>query len=188
VRSALATIQHDLRSSLGAATRLRWVRPGGIHVTLKFLGNVESSRVDELTAALSAAIGSFELKVRLANVDGFGGARLRVVWVGLEGDIEGLAALAERVDMALEPLGIPRETRPFAAHLTLARVPHETPPAERRRVSEQLSTYQIPAQPSITLTDVSLMQSTLGPGGPVYGKIASFPREGLDALGRPGVE
>ncbi len=177
VRRALGSLQDGLRSHLGAAARLRWVRPEGIHVTLKFLGAVEASRVDELTGALSAAIEPFELNVRSESVGGFGGARLRVVWVGLEGDVEGLAALAERIDVALEPRGFPRERRPFAAHLTLARVPDETPPAERRRLSELLSTYQIPAQPSMTLTEVSLMQSTLGPGGAVYRKIASFPRE-----------
>lgn len=175
VRRALSTIQDGLRPHLGAGARLRWVRPEGIHVTLKFLGNVEASRVGELTAALSAAIEPFDFTLRLAAVGGFGGARLRVVWAGLAGDVEGLAALAERIDVALEPLGFPRERRPFAAHLTLARVPDETPPAERRRLSEQLAKHQIPAQPSMTLTDVALMRSTLGPGGAVYQKIASFP-------------
>jgi 2'-5' RNA ligase len=177
VRRALDEVQDGLRSHLGSTARLRWVRPEGIHVTLKFLGAVDASNVDELTTALSTAIEPFELTVALASVGGFGGARLRVIWVGLAGDTDGLAALAGRVDVALEPLGFPRERRPFAAHLTLARVPDETPPPERRRLSDLLWSYRLPPQPSLTLTEVALMQSTLGPGGAVYRKIASFPPE-----------
>ena len=126
VRDALGRLQAGLRR--GDRAGLRWVRPEGIHITLKFLGGVEEGRVGEITPALASAIEPFELRVRPASLGGFpslvagGGARLRVVWVGLEGDVEGLAALAGRVDAALESIGFPSERRPFAAHLTLARV------------------------------------------------------------------
>jgi 2'-5' RNA ligase len=64
-------------------------------------------------------------------VGSFGGRqRLRVIWVGLEGDVEELADLADKVENALTPLGFPRENRRFAPHLTLARVPDEVSPSE----------------------------------------------------------
>lgn len=173
VRDALARVQGDLRR-LGA-DRLRWVRPEGIHVTLKFLGGVEASRVEAISDALASAIEPFELRVRPASVGGFGGARLRVVWVGLEGDIDSLAVLADRVEAALEPLGFPRERRPFAAHLTLARVLDEAPAHERKQLAALVERYEPPRLPSMTLTEVSLMQSRLQPGGSVYTRLASFP-------------
>jgi 2'-5' RNA ligase len=174
VKSALGGVQDDLRR-LDAA-RLRWVRPEGIHVTLKFLGGVEANRVEGITSALAAAVEPFELRLWPASVGRFGGARLRVVWVGLEGDTGGLATQAERVERALQPLGFPGERRPFAAHVTLARVPDQASPAERQRVAGVIERYRPPAFPSMTLTSVSLMRSHLGPGGASYERLASFPQ------------
>ena len=116
-------MQEGLRNA--GAPKLRWVRPEGIHLTLKFLGNVEEHRVPSITDALAKATEAFELTIQPSGVGGFGGRRIRVVWVGLEGDVERLAALATRVDEACGALGFERERRPFAAHLTLARVPDE---------------------------------------------------------------
>lgn len=174
VRQALSGVQDGLRG-LGA-DRLRWVRPESIHVTLKFLGEVEASRVGAITDALAPVIEPFELQLRPASVGRFGGARLRVVWVALEGDVEGLAALAGRVEAALEPLGFPRERRPFAAHLTIARVPDRASPGDRRDLANLIERYDIPPMPSMTFSSVNLMQSNLGPGGAVYQRLASFPR------------
>jgi 2'-5' RNA ligase len=191
VRAALAAVQDQLRAA--GAGRLRWVRPEGIHVTLKFLGEVEANRVDAICAALGPAVEPFSMRVRPAGLGGFpsaalragpsaslrasGGARLRVVWIGLEGDIDALAALAGRVDRALESLGFPREARPFAAHLTLARVRDEASAEERRRLAD-LVAGQTPAPlPELVLKHVHLVRSVLQPGGAVYQRLASFPPE-----------
>jgi 2'-5' RNA ligase len=173
VRRALGRVQDDLRR-LGARP-LRWVRPEGIHVTLKFLGETESRRVDDIVEALAGAIPPFELSLRVSTLGGFGGARLRVVWVGLEGDVEALAGVARRVDGALAPLGFPRERRPFAAHLTLARVRDEASPAERRELVALIQRYRMPAPPSMIVREVALMRSIVGSGGSVYRRLASFP-------------
>jgi 2'-5' RNA ligase len=173
VLRAFGRIQDELRRA--ANTRLRWVRPEGIHITLKFLGEVEPGRVAAIEAALAAAIEPFDLRVRPSTLGGFGGSGLRVVWVGLEGDIEGLAALAQRIDAAVEAAGFPRETRPFAAHLTLARVPDEASREDRRRLAALLAAIEVPAMPPLALTEVHLMRSTLGRGGAVYERLATFP-------------
>ena len=173
VRQALLRVQDDLRRA--GADRLRWVRPEGVHLTLKFLGEVAAERVDAVEAALRSAIEPFELRLRLATLGGFGGARLRVVWVGLEGDVEPLAALAEQIERALTPLGFPRERRPFAAHLTLARVPDATPRDERERLASLLRRTSRPPMPSMVAKEVSLMRSVLGQGGAVYTRLTAFP-------------
>jgi 2'-5' RNA ligase len=175
-RAALGRVEDDLRR-LGAE-RLRWVRPEGIHITLKFLGGVDAERVGKIEAALTATIEPFELRLAFDKLGNFGGNRARVLWIGLEGDVAGLSELAERVDNALEPLGLPRERRPFAAHITLARVPEQLPAAVRRELPGLLARYSPRPLPPMILTEVSLMRSELGPGGSRYHRLASFPKAG----------
>ncbi len=174
-KDGLARVQSDLREQ--HAERLRWVRPEGIHLTLKFLGDVSPSRAKRVTDALAAAITErFTLNLRFDRVGSFGGRmRLRVVWVGLAGDVEELASLAETVEKALGPLGFPRENRPFAPHLTLARVPDEMPVDDRARLADLIAAYKLPPLPAISISQVSLMQSFLSPAGARYEHRAAFP-------------
>ena len=174
VRGALGRVQDDLRR-LGA-DRLRWVRPEGIHITMKFLGAVEAERVGEIEGALTAAVQPFEHRLGFEKLGNFGGNRARVLWIGLDGDVKGLTELAGRIDAALEPLGFPRERRPFAAHVTLARVPDEVPASVRRTLPDVLARYQPLPLPPLVLSEVALMRSILGPGGSRYERLASFPR------------
>lgn len=175
IRAALARVQDELRKN--GAGRLRWVRPEGIHITFKFLGQVERARVPEVMVALASEIEPFRLRLAPARLGGFGGARIRVVRVGVEGDMDGLAALAQRVERSLTPLGFPAERRPFAPHLTLARVPDRMPAAERGRLAGLVKDHRLEPLPSMIVTSVSLIQSVLGPGGSVYHKLATFPPE-----------
>ena len=175
-RRALGGVQDDLRR-LGA-DRLRWVRPEGIHVTLKFLGAVDEGRVAAITSALNGAIAPFQLRLGFGKLGGFGGRDVRVVWVRLEGDAPGLSELADGVESALAPLGFPPERRPFAAHVTLARAPEQLPATLRRQLPDLLERYRPPPLPLMTLTEVSLMRSILGSGGSAYERVACFPHAG----------
>lgn len=173
VRGALGRVQDDLRR-LGA-DRLRWVRPEGIHITMKFLGGVDEGRVGEIETALAGAVEPFEFQVGFGKVGSFGGSRARVLWIGLDGDVSGLSELAARIDAALEPLGFPRERRPFAAHVTLGRLPDEIPASVRRALPDILARYAPPPLPPLVLSDVALMRSIVGPGGSRYERLAAFP-------------
>jgi len=177
VRDALGHVQEELRAR--GAGRLRWVRPEGIHLTLKFLGEVPAAKREAVENALAAAVvAPFALDVRLGSLGGFGGRqRLRVIWVGLEGDVEGLAELAALIEEALGPLGFPREGRPFAPHLTLARVPDDAGVQERSRLADLLEAFPSPSLPSMTLTAVNLMQSFLQPTGARYQCLAAYPAQ-----------
>ena len=173
VLNALSQVQDDLQRA--GAEQLRWVRPEGIHLTLKFLGEIEAALVDGVVASLSAAIQPFAFRVRPDRLGGFGGRRLRVVWVGLDGQTEELSDLAKTVERALEPLGFPPERRPFASHLTLARVRERASAAERERLSSLVGSYQLPPLPEFSLSRAALIQSMLGPGGATYRTISRFP-------------
>ena len=179
-------LPEDARSALGhacaalvaavPANTLRPVRPDGIHITLKFLGPVAEERVPAVRDAIGGAVaGAAPFALRTGAPGSFGGPRnLRVAWVGVEGDVAALGALAVKVEAALQPLGFAAETRPFAAHLTLARVRDEASPADRHAVHRAIAELAIPAS-EIPVREIAIMRSTLQRGGAVYDAIARFP-------------
>ena len=173
VLDALSQVQDDLEGA--GAEQLRWVRPEAIHITLKFLGNVQAALVDDVIASLSARIQPFALRLSPSRLGGFGGRRLRVVWVGLDGQTRELSDLADTVEQALEPVGFPAERRSFAPHLTLARVRERASAAERERLSSLVESYRLPRLPAFSLSQAALIQSILGPGGATYRTISRFP-------------
>lgn len=175
-RDALAATIDALRRSDDAGI-IRWVRPEGIHVTLKFLGAVAPGRIDALRGALGRAThGVPPFSLQPEGAGSFGGARnLRVVWTGVGGARGALAALAARVEAEVSPLGFPAEQRAFNPHLTLGRVRDDAPPDARARFHDALARYAPPAYAPFDVAHVSLMRSTLGRGGAVYDAIATFP-------------
>lgn len=177
MKEALADIIEELRREQAAP--LRWVRPEGVHLTLKFLGAVPTARLSAVEAALAEAVPDpFQIHLTLDRLGTFGGPnRTRVIWVGISGQTEELAALAQRIDNALTRVGFPPETRPFSPHLTLARVSDAASPAERRHIEELVRTARAPSAMPVRFTEVSLMQSFLPPGGALYRRLATFPRK-----------
>jgi 2'-5' RNA ligase len=179
VRNTLAaTITALQRSAPNSA--LRWVRPDGIHLTLKFLGATDEDRVPAINTALRIAVRDFApFELHPAGVGSFGGRRnLRVVWVGVEGDTAAVATLAGRVESALEPLGYLREKRAFNPHLTLARVREDASPSDRESIHALLSGFTPPLFEAFRVAHVSLMQSQLQRGGAVYTALNTFALEG----------
>jgi 2'-5' RNA ligase len=154
--------------SLGAAGRVvRWVRPENIHLTLKFLGNVDREMLPELSASLETALtgqSPCRLTVKGAGVFPPRG-RPRVVWVGLAGETVALAAIHAAVESALEPLGFPREKRPFTAHLTVGRV---RDPRRAAPLGPAISANRDREWGKCVVDRVHLMRSELFPTGPRY--------------------
>ncbi len=172
VREALARVQGELRSQ--PLPPLRWTRPEGIHLTLKFLGETAADRAPAIEAALRQALaGLSPLRVELGPLATFGGRRPRVLWVGVAGDVDRLKDLQARVDRALQSLGFPREERAYSPHLTLARVPPSA--AVAGPALEQALAAVPPPQAAMDVREVSLMLSRLGPAGAAYERLAAFP-------------
>lgn len=169
VRQRLATEIERLRPH---ATDVAWVAPANLHVTLKFLGQVDESRVAAFADALRAAAARhrpFEVAVRGLGAFPSPG-RARVLWAGLQDDAAELAALAESVEAACAGLGAPRETRAFAAHVTLGRV------REPRRQPALAEALARPADVGrVRIERVSLMRSELSARGARYSELAGAP-------------
>ncbi len=152
----------------------RWIHPENFHLTLKFLGETDENLVPSLhdaASAVSSLVAPFSMAFH-----GFGGfpslSRPRVLFFEISSGFGELAALAELVEEAVEPLGFAREHRPFRAHLTLARIKRRLHPS----VCEKLLT--VPPLPSSTVQEVdhfTLMRSHLRREGAIYEEIGSFP-------------
>jgi 2'-5' RNA ligase len=175
MRAALAALQDMLRHR--GAPPVRWVRPEGIHLTLKFLGSVPAERVADICAALAPTVeGIHPFALSLGDLGTFGGRRgARVLWVAVEGDVTRVAELQRRVEAALAPLGFATEDRAFSPHLTLARVPDTAGADERQRLWDLAKAASAPEAAPVTIREMSLMRSILGPGGAVYERLAAFP-------------
>jgi len=170
VRTAIGEIADRLRPAAGP--NVRWTDPRGIHLTLKFIGEVPAAQLDPIRGALAGVRDAQPIETAFRGLGWFPNARRpRVFWAGVEAGAE-LAALAARVESALEPLGIARESRDFHPHLTLARIKFNDRLEGLKREAERLGT---PEFGRATYTEFDLMQSTLNPRGAIYTRIERFP-------------
>ncbi len=169
VRAQLKQFERQLQTD-SAASAVRWVAPQNMHLTLKFLGNVERARLDTTQGALAraaAGIPPFELVAR--GLDCFPNTRRQNnLWIELEGDVETAALLARRIEDEFAALGFPREARGFTPHLTLGRVKHDASLRARAAVGELAKTTVLASQILIRVDAIHLVRSDLQPGGPVY--------------------
>jgi len=170
VRQRLADLAAEVRGM--GLERLRWVRPENIHITLKFLGETPADRQPEIEDALRAAAeGVAPHELTLGELGKFGGRQSpRVLLVDVRGDVDALKALQKRVDGKIAPLGFPAEKRPFAAHLTLARVPQDLARKVARPLTEAIDAVKVP-DPPIPVREIVLMRSELSREGPVYTRL-----------------
>ena len=176
VRDALSRLQHELQRR--GLEKLRWVRPEGIHLTLKFLGSTPTEKVPAIEDAVTeAVIDAAPHELVLGNLGTFGGSRPRVLWVDLKGEVDAVRRVQEKVESALNDLGFEREERGWSPHLTLARVRPETAREAAGALPHAISEVDVPAR-VVPIHEVSLMRSVLRPSGAVYERVAVFPLSG----------
>jgi RNA 2',3'-cyclic 3'-phosphodiesterase len=173
-RDTIAGTIETLKSRSGAA--VRWIRPEGVHVTLKFLGEVPVKQLPAIKLAIQeAVVGHSPFELEFANIGTFGGREgLRILWVQIAGDVLRLEALVRAVNAALAVVGFEPERRPFRPHLTLGRVRDEISTRHRAEIEVAVGKVDIP-QTSWRTAQVSLMRSRLTTQGAVYEVIATFP-------------
>ena len=143
--------------------QMRWVRPEGVHLTLKFLGDVKENRVADIVSAVQQVASKFQsFALSTAGLGGFPRLeRARVLWLGVDGDLERLRVLQSRIAQQLGTLGFERERRRFFAHVTVGRARHKSV----RLTAENAKKWRVV---NFTVDRVSVMESTLRPDGAVY--------------------
>lgn len=174
VKEALGETIEGLRKKSGPA--VRWIKPEGIHVTLKFLGEVPAKKLPAVKLAIQeAVVGHSPFELEFSNIGTFGGREgLRIMWVGIAGDVLRLEALVRAVNAALAVVGFEPERRPFRPHLTLGRVRDEIGTRHRAEIEVAVGKTDVPGVNWRT-SQVSLMRSKMGPGGASYEVLATFP-------------
>ena len=152
---------------------VKWVEPGGIHLTLKFLGNIPAKRVTEIAEAMGkSAQGISQFHLEISDLGAFPNlSQARVIWVGIGGEVDKLSRLVQNVDSGLAAIGFAKEQRPFVPHLTLARIRQGVSPPERREFGELVGSTIFRSKYRIEVEAISLMRSQLTPAGAVYTRL-----------------
>ncbi|PIE80935.1 MAG: RNA 2',3'-cyclic phosphodiesterase [Chloroflexi bacterium] len=154
-------IQH--LSSQVPEKSVRWVKPGQIHITLRFLGETAVSELEAIYQAMDAVVQCrIPIDINLKGLGFFPNARTpRVIWAGLDGNIAELIACKRDLDLALNSLGWELEKRPFRPHFTLGRVKDAR---KLRGVSMQAEVKEL----AVRVTAVHFIESVLTRQGPIY--------------------
>ncbi|MEA3335808.1 MAG: RNA 2',3'-cyclic phosphodiesterase [Chloroflexota bacterium] len=176
VKQALAELQNRLQRDLPPKV-VRWVRPGAMHLSLRFLGDTPSERVDAVIDGMKSATRGFT-PFSLA-VAGFGcfpnPRRARVLWAGVPQVPKGLTGLHRTTDLQMAKLGWSRERRAFTPHLTLGRVNKRVSSQDLRVLEKVLSRTSAGQLGNIPVGELVLFRSQLQPGGAVYTVLARAP-------------
>jgi RNA 2',3'-cyclic 3'-phosphodiesterase len=165
IRAAVAAHAARLRREFPDA-RASWARPEGLHITLKFIGEVEAPRVEALTRAAEAAVEGmkpFRLSIEESGTFPPRGAA-RVLWLGFRDESGQLSRLQRRLEQECESAGFPAEPRAFKPHLTLARL---RTPKDAHALSEahRHATF---GPYHFQVSELLVIRSQLGPGGSRY--------------------
>ena len=182
LRAELARVQQELKHRIEPEmkrdVRISWAQPASIHLTIKFLGDMDEQVIDPLLAAVERAIGSQNVvNVPLERLGAFPRPQSpRVLWVGPSenwekgAEAKRIAEIHGAIEQACEGLSFLRETKPFSPHLTLARIK-----VGERQVGVALAKSGVLDRPlslgSLAVGSVVLMKSELKPTGSVYTKL-----------------
>jgi len=182
LQAELATVQQDLKRRIEPEmkrdTRISWAKPASIHLTIKFLGDMDEQVIDPMLVAVEQTVGSQRpVNVPLERLGAFPRPQSpRVLWVGPSenwergGEATRIAEIHGAIEQACEGLSFLRETRPFIPHLTLARIK-----VGERHVGVALAQSGVLDLPlslgSLAVASVVLMKSELKPTGSVYTKL-----------------
>ena len=166
VKDALGGIISDLKSHGGP---VKWVKPDNIHLTLRFLGETDENLVSKIKTEIDAvAAAHTQVTTSISKLGGFPNlGRPRVIWVGIEHNLELLSKMARQMELKARELRFEKEKRAFKAHLTLGRVRQ---PRGLERLTEAMQAYVLEEIP-VQFDRIVLFKSTLTPQGPIYDRL-----------------
>ena len=175
VRDLLRGTIKNLDDGMGG--RIRWVRPEGIHLTLKFMGDIDVTVINKLLSLLPEVANGFTpFELTMAQLGCFpNNRRPRVLWAGVKGNLSALRDLHIAIDSLAGNIGLPREDREFSPHLTLGRVNRNLSESHIHRIGNLIKTTNLPDSPSWINQTIDLMRTELDPAGSRHYLVESFP-------------
>ncbi|MDD2927886.1 MAG: RNA 2',3'-cyclic phosphodiesterase [Candidatus Omnitrophica bacterium] len=167
VKNKLAGLQELLKQS---GADVKWIKPENIHLTLKFLGEIDEDKSAQVIRAIEdTARKSKQFRINLGSLGAFPKIELpRALWAGVDKGNKEITELAKELEEKIEKLGIPREERRFSSHITIGRVKSPLHKDKLAKVLKELEDYFSGKNIEFTAAKITLFKSTLGPGGPVY--------------------
>lgn len=175
MRDTVSRISSELRPLL---PRARWIRTDNIHLTVVFLGQIPESSIEGITGVAKSTCdryGAFDIALKGVGV--FSGVRNpRVLWFGLQADLERMSHFRDALQRKLRPFGVPEEKRPFRPHLTLCRFKKGT--RGGAPLAKILDAYKDFSGPFYRLRRFFLFKSDLTPTGSIYTELAQWPLSG----------
>jgi 2'-5' RNA ligase len=164
-----------LRQTLGDDL-IRWVPTQNMHLTLKFLGDINTSHLDFLKQMLAREANLHQqFNLQLGGLGAFPSSRKpRLLWIGIHAPTD-LAALQKSIETGASRLGYEQEERAFSPHLTIGRVRQNANPPELQKVRTALDTIQLGNIGIARIDNVHLFKSDLQPSGSIYTKLFSAP-------------
>ncbi|MBW1961619.1 MAG: RNA 2',3'-cyclic phosphodiesterase [Deltaproteobacteria bacterium] len=171
ILSSMKEIQDRLKNF---GFRIKWVPSENIHLTLKFLGNINTSQVEKIASAMArstSGAGPMDLVVKGIGV--FPDIkRPRVLWAGIAGRLDLLHGLKKRLEEELFREDFPKETRAFQSHLTLGRFKGRT---SMETLQHAMDTFKDFRSDVFTVRELYLIKSELKPTGAVYTPLLKIP-------------
>lgn len=165
----LARTQQKLKST---GARVKWVERQNLHLTMKFLGDVEFEEVNEISSVMAEAVkdvSSFTVMAKGTGAFPKGERSPRVVWAGVDGDVQMLEKIFQRLNENLVRFGVPYEKRRYSPHITIGRVRSSKGTAELAQAVRDCSDKEFG---QVQVTELLLMMSELTSSGPVYTVLA----------------
>lgn len=162
---------------------IQWAIPDGLHLTLKFLGDIPSENVAPLLVCMAeAAALQPAFRLRLGGLGMFPNRhRPRVLWAGIGGDTDALGVLQQAAEANINSLGYRPEERPFRPHITLGRPRRRVADKQLARIGDVVESLDPPPAVSWHVDYVQLMRSELHPTGAIYTVLGEAPLAGIGA-------
>jgi len=172
IRGQIGTVYKELQK---IRMPVRWVKEENIHLTMVFLGSVSEDAIDEIKEKVPLVVKRFStIRTMLNGVGVFPHWRKpRVIWVGLDGEVEKLSNLRDELQAELKVFGLREEKRPFRPHLTIGRFKGIVDRDEELKCI--LDRYHDITSDFCYLNELILFKSDLKPDGPVYTRMATWP-------------
>jgi 2'-5' RNA ligase len=170
IKKQIGQVQAPLKKTKAFVS---WVKPGNIHVTLKFLGEVPEEKIAEVFSATEKAVeGINRFTMNLKGMGTFPDfKRPRVIWVGAGSGQEELSSMAGRIEEEMEEIGFPKEKRRFSPHFTMGRVKS---PKNIEKLMEMVRSSDFQTE-EIAVSEVVVMRSQLHPAGAIYTPLKKIP-------------
>lgn len=164
ILESIGNVQEQVKKR---GTKFRWVPFTNIHLTMKFIGDIHVDLVDKVSNIMAESAEGFStISLYASGIGVFPGLhRPRVLWIGIDGEIDRLYRLQKTLDEKLSTIGIPTEKRPFQGHLTIGRAKEGM---NMESLKESLRAfYDFQTRP-FGINEMKLFQSELSPTGAVY--------------------